>query len=662
VYTYTSTVLIFAGYLSYLSAQHNKFYCIYLRDIYSQGNSSLFFTCTQQEMAYSITNFAALDAAIHYLPKPNPTKEMALLIADPAARRAALIPVFNYENTVMGLICTCDPTEPAVGEILARTQRAAAYTLSEISPAAAVTAPAPAVSAAPSGIHLKQPAITKCNLSNGNVELFLTSMITQCNGVTFRNDKAKCYFYVNNLTDQSRETLYAVHHPQTDDVWYTTANIIGYLEQFVSKNKGNQALVAIRSVTMTGNKLFIYYNTLIKLIADCNSSADTALPAHIQVRYFVEGLNPHCIPTNLKLAVGSYLTANPLATLTDLYQHSDHLLNTVLGPNYANNQGTNQHTGNDFVNPKRRSGMQPRQQAPKQPRHDTNAHQQRQPRQPSGAYSAKTNGKPLCGRCGHASHVTAKCEALYSQDRQWLTSPPNSGANKGKKPGSQPLALPAPPSRDSSWKTKGKAAAAKTLMVQREASQQPKQQKQPVRLQSIIVDPNASKRSSRRWASLSPISSVEEDVGELGAVGNILSTAGSYPRVSDNQSSYKKAVASPIPRQRFTGHTGIIEVPRVLRRVSFEPQPVASEQPAPFKEPDNFAELLEHQSESPPPSPETCPMSPETPHDVSSNEDQSAPSASLLTVKSLKELTKVDWRKKYEQLRQILDRKLIVKK
>jgi hypothetical protein len=233
-----------------------------------------------------------------------------------------------------------------------------------------------------------------------------------------------------------------------------------------------------------------------------------------------------------------------------------------------------------------------------------------------------------------------------------LTSPPNSGANKGKKPGSQPLALPAPPSRDSSWKTKGKAAAAKTLMVQREASQQPKQQKQPVRLQSIIVDPNASKRSSRRWASLSPISSVEEDVGELGAVGNILSTAHSYPRVSDNQSPYKKAVES-VPRQRF---------PRVLRRVSFEPQPVASEQPAPFKEPDNFAELIEHQSESPPPSPETCPMSPETPHDVSSNEDQSAPSASLLTVKSLKELTKVDWRKKYEQLRQILDRKLIVKK
>jgi hypothetical protein len=380
-------------------------------------------------------------------------------------------------------------------------------------------------------------------------------------------------------------------------------------------------------------------------------------------------LNPHAIPTNLKLAVGSYLSANPAATLTDLYQHADHLMNTVLGPNYSKGHMTNQHTGDDFVIPKRRSGGAPRHQpGAKQPRYEATGREARQPQQnrrqatgqprPSaGASSSKrAHAGPACGRCGHTSHATNTCEAMYHRDKYPLTSPTNHGANKGKKP--QALALPAPPVRDSSsWKSKPKASAKALTMsaskgtVRQKPEEQPKPPKPAIgRLQSIIVDPNPRCNTSHtRYGAESPLPSDDEDMGELGELGNVLSTS-CYPTVSDNQSPYRKAVVSPAPRQRYTGHTGVLQAPRVPRKVTFE-------RPIVFKPPDNFEQLLDFQSESPPPSPES-----------SLNEEQPAPSASLQTALESWALNQIGAvQERFEEVvsgpvRQILERTRIVRK
>jgi hypothetical protein len=622
-------------------------------------------------MAYAHPDYASLVAAISALGRPNPDKDEAMFIEDPVARRAAMVTILSFEMTIQLMIFNCDPTEQSVQHLASRHSSLYKEIQEAIHPTAAVAAPVPvaAVAAPPynPGIRLKLPTITKCNLSSGNVELFLTSMITSCSGIAFDNDKAKAHYYVNNLVDSSKETLYAVHHPVDDDAWYTSVNVVAYLKQFISRNKGNQALVSIRTVHMVGNDLFPYYNSLTKLIADANSNANSALPAHLQVRYFIEGLNPDSIPTNLKLAVGSYLAENPTATLTDLYQHADHLMNTVLGPNYSNRRVTNQQSGGDFVTPKRRSGGAPRNQpGAKQPRHESNGRQPQQNRRqasgqprpsPGASSSRKAHTGPACGRCGHTSHTTNTCEAMYHKDKYLLTSPTNHGGNKGKKP--QTLALPAPPARDSSsWKSKPKVSAkaltlsaTKGTVRQQPEQDQPKQPKPAIRrLQSIIVDPTPRCDTSlTRYGAESPLPSDDEEMGELEEPGNVLS-ASCYPTISDNQSPYRKAVISPVPRQRFTGHTGVLLAPRVPRKVTFE-------KPIVFTPPDNLEQLLDFQSESPPPSPES-----------SLNEEQPAPSASLQTALESWALNQIGAvQERFEEVvsgpvRQILERTRIVRK
>ena len=519
--------------------------------------------------AYAILNHAALQLAIKALRPADPNFTDATNIVDDTARRQALVGVLAYKALVLTTCYTCDPAEAAVGDSIRRYKRQVAFTQAEIDGEAAAPA-APALT----GIRPKLPTITKCNLAGSGVQLFLTSMTTHCTTLVFANDKQKCHFYVNNLTDSSKETLFAVHDPVAEDAWYTTANIVTYLEQFISKNKGKQALKTVRTVTMQGNKLFMYYTLMNKLFAECNTTPETTIPQTLQVRYFVDGLNPNSIPANLRLVLGTYLDDHPTSTVTELYSHAEHLMDTVLGPNHATS--TNGNTGNAFVNPKRgRSGGQHQMQPQaKRPRPNASGNRNASgsgngnPRHQSNGQSSSKG----CGRCGHTSHQIGACIADFHRDTKYELTSPKPGALKGGTPPGFPGPPPLPARNP--WTTVGKngkngnngrgkaKASAKSVTLpamkgtamqtprqqqqQQHQQQHQQQQKSTPRIRSIIIDP-MSHDTDHVMSDLSSDSDKEE--GELHGKDGVLSTPPhAYPKVSVNQSSYRSAVT--VPRKR----------------------------------------------------------------------------------------------------------------
>jgi hypothetical protein len=100
--------------------------------------------------------------------------------------------------------------------------------------------------------------------------------------------------------------------------------VLAYLEQFVSKNKGDQALKVLRTTSMQGTKLFAYYKTISKQIADTNSTVNFLNLCKYDTK--IDGLNPNSVPSNLKLMMQAYLTENPTSTVSDLSQQAEHIL------------------------------------------------------------------------------------------------------------------------------------------------------------------------------------------------------------------------------------------------------------------------------------------------------------------------------------------------
>ena len=90
---------------------------------------------------------------------------------------------------------------------------------------------------------------------------------------------------------------------------------------------------------MKGYKLKAYYQQFTKLLADIgwdHSSTEA-------IRFFVEGLNPDALPTNLKLAVSDY-TTYPGITVMQLFTYADRKLSLAHGENYSNVSTSNTKT------------------------------------------------------------------------------------------------------------------------------------------------------------------------------------------------------------------------------------------------------------------------------------------------------------------------------
>ena len=96
-----------------------------------------------------------------------------------------------------------------------------------------------------------------------------------------------------------------------------SANVIKYLESFITPNIRINATRDIRVLKMGNSGLTAYYHSFTRIVSDlgANSMSQESL-----VLYFIAGLNPNGVRnTNLNLHMHNFLASNPTATITNLY-------------------------------------------------------------------------------------------------------------------------------------------------------------------------------------------------------------------------------------------------------------------------------------------------------------------------------------------------------
>ena len=186
----------------------------------------------------------------------------------------------------------------------------------------------------------KPPALTPCDIFGPHVDVYIKSVQLYLYNYTLTTDMEVAMVYVNNLTEASKAHLYNIH-PLSEIAFYSSSkNVIDFLELFTNKSeKVTHSLSKLRSLTMKGCKLKAYYQQFTKLLADIgwdHSSTEA-------IRFFVEGLNPDALPTNLKLAVSDY-TTYPGITVMQLFTYADRKLSLAHGENYSNVSTSNTKT------------------------------------------------------------------------------------------------------------------------------------------------------------------------------------------------------------------------------------------------------------------------------------------------------------------------------
>jgi hypothetical protein len=223
-----------------------------------------------EKVAFLFTSIAALSKAIRALARP-PDEVYTATIEDPVARRADYVIIYAYKSSILLMCYSTDPTlGTGLADMISRYSRSLAFTQTELNlPALAATL----VVAAPlHDVRPNKPTIIKCNR-------------TKCSRTKYNRTKrnnAKC-----NL-----------NKPRTITKWKNSVSL--FLASMYT---------AISTLTFSDNKQ----------------------KAHILVRYFMDGLNPQSVPANLKLMMQTYLVDNPTSTVTDLYQHAEHILDTIHG-------------------------------------------------------------------------------------------------------------------------------------------------------------------------------------------------------------------------------------------------------------------------------------------------------------------------------------------
>eukprot|EP00976_Prorocentrum_cordatum_P041331 838828-Prorocentrum_minimum.AAC.1 len=106
---------------------------------------------------------------------------------------------------------------------------------------------------------------------------------------------------------------------------------------------------------MKGLKLRAYYQTFTKLLADIVWSHDSTEA----IRFFVEGLNPDALPSNLKLVVHD-CTNYPGVTVMQVFAYAERKLSLAHGENYNNVSLPSNRTTNVGDKPKVRRGRRQR--------------------------------------------------------------------------------------------------------------------------------------------------------------------------------------------------------------------------------------------------------------------------------------------------------------
>jgi hypothetical protein len=102
--------------------------------------------------------------------------------------------------------------------------------------------------------RLKRPKtleIPKFDVHKPGMQTFLNSMELLSHSYKFTDDKELAQFYLNNLTENSKTTIFTIY-PLSDTSFYESSNaVITYLKSFISPNILINTLRDIRRLKMT---------------------------------------------------------------------------------------------------------------------------------------------------------------------------------------------------------------------------------------------------------------------------------------------------------------------------------------------------------------------------------------------------------------------------
>jgi hypothetical protein len=81
----------------------------------------------------------------------------------------------------------------------------------------------------------RKPEIPTFDINKpGGMQTFLNSMELLSQSFTFTNDKELADFYLNNLTESSKTTIFSIYPQMTDPFYQSSAAVISYLQSCVS--------------------------------------------------------------------------------------------------------------------------------------------------------------------------------------------------------------------------------------------------------------------------------------------------------------------------------------------------------------------------------------------------------------------------------------------
>jgi hypothetical protein len=161
----------------------------------------------------------------------------------------------------------------------------------------------------------KTPEIPKFDVNKPGMQTFLNSMELLSQSYRFTNDKELAWFYLNNLTENSKKkkmtqgwvvyggirhaepqremfsriysktTIFSIY-PLSDTTFYNSSNVvITYLKSFISPNIRINALQDIRALKMTENGgLYAYYKSFNRLVSELGAGA---LSNEVQARFII---------------------------------------------------------------------------------------------------------------------------------------------------------------------------------------------------------------------------------------------------------------------------------------------------------------------------------------------------------------------------------------
>ena len=251
----------------------------------------------------------------------------------------------------------------------------------------------------------KKPEIPKFDINKpGGMQTFLNSMELLSQSFTFTNDKELADFYLNNLTESSKTTIFSIYPQMTYPFYQNFAAVTSYLQSFVSQNVKIHALKNIRTLAMGDKGLFSYYQSFNKIVADLGPNA---LAIDTQVHYFIEGLDNNAVRnTNLNLHMLQFYKSNPTATITDLFAEADKVISLSAGnrkttPNgQSNGQSSGFRRNRHNTPPPRSKSFEGRPQF-------------------KGAGGKRQRPSVTCGKC-QRDHATKDCRAKWSKTGVWL--------------------------------------------------------------------------------------------------------------------------------------------------------------------------------------------------------------------------------------------------